>query len=117
MTRSSLNPLHGSAQFPERRRGAMPGYSTPDLGRVTHGSGHGVPLKHHLGRGFGPGSFSPALPGKGHATKYFSDYSPRHDANRDKAIFLRVVVRLHALSIGDTAWNGRGKQIAEQSRQ
>ena len=44
MTRSPLNPLHGSAQFPERRRGAMPGYSTLDLGRVTHGSGHGVPL-------------------------------------------------------------------------
>ena len=43
----------------------MPGYSTLDLGRVTHGSGCGVPLKHHLGRGFGPGSFSPALPGKG----------------------------------------------------
>ena len=44
MTRSPLNSLHGSAQFPERRRGAMPGYSTLDLGRVTHGSGHGVPL-------------------------------------------------------------------------
>lgn len=44
MTRSPLNPLHGSAQFPECRRGAMPGYSTLDLGRVTHGSGHGVPL-------------------------------------------------------------------------
>lgn len=65
MTRSPLNPLHDGAQFPETRRGAMPGYSTPDLGRVTHGSGCGVPLKHHLGRGFGPGSFSPALPGKG----------------------------------------------------
>ena len=44
MTRSPLNPLHGSAQFPECRRGAMPGYSTLDLGRVTHGSGRGVPL-------------------------------------------------------------------------
>lgn len=72
----------------------------------------------YLGGAFaGLAHLSPALPGKGHATKYFSDYSPRHDANRDKAIFLRVVARLHALSIGDTAWNGRGKQIAEQLRQ
>ena len=49
MTRSPLNSLHGSAQFPERRRGAMPGYSTLDLGRVTHGSGRGVPLGHLAG--------------------------------------------------------------------
>jgi len=117
MTRSSLNPLHGSAQFPERRRGAMPGYSTLDLGRVTHGSGRGVPLGHLAGGSTASGrSFRiQNFPQR----KQSARSTPRANADvlKPSRPFLRVVVRLHALSIGDTAWNGRGKQIAEQLRQ
>lgn len=52
-----------------------------------------------------------------HAYQYLDTPRASADVLKPSRPFLRVVVRLHALSIGDTAWNGRGKQIAEQSRQ